>query len=433
MKICFLMYQGNMFSGGQGIYLYYLTRELIRLGHEVHVIAGPPYPTLAEGVVAHNLETYSFYSYHHYRHNFLFQRHPITYFHPVNLYEFVSTRVALSSLLLMFSLRAYVKLAELSRHHHFDVIHDNQTLSYGITMMQAAGYPVTATVHHPLSVDMRNSVAQSRSLYERARRLLWFPWIMQEVVARRLERIITVSQASAGAVSRAFRIPSQRIHVVHNGIDSDTFRPLPGVEREPGHILYVGNTEDRNKGGRYLFEALRLLRDDVKFHLTLVDQKKYNLKLAPRLVRQYDLHSRVTFAGRVSTEQLVHLYNRAQIVVSPSLYEGFGLPAAEAMACEAPVIATTAPAFPEVIDHGQTGWLVPPASAQALADAIKMLMADPGLCARLGKAGRQAIRQRFQWRRAAQETLDVYERLLGRKGPTAEQMVIPEALRAEGS
>ena len=433
MKICFLMYQGNMYSGGQGIYLYYLTRELARLGHEVHVIAAPPYPTLAEGVVAHNLETHSFWSYHHYKRNFLFERHPLTIFHPVNLYEFVSTRIALSSLLLSFSVRAYVKLNELSRHHRFDVVHDNQTLSYGITLMQAAGYRVTATVHHPLSVDLRNHLAESRSLYEQARRLLWFPWIMQEVVARRLERLISVSDASAGAVSRAFRIPLERIHVVHNGIDSDTFRPLSDVEREPGHILCVGNTEDRNKGGRYLFEALHLLRDDLDFHLTLVDQKKSNLKMAPRLVRRYGLHSRVTFAGRVSTEELVRLYNRAEVVVSPSLYEGFGLPAAEAMACEAPVIATTAPAFPEVIDHDETGWLVPPADSQALADAIRMLMADAHLRARLGRAGREAIRQRFNWRRAAEGTLDVYGRLLGRPGLAPERVVIPEALRAGGS
>ncbi len=430
MKICFLMYQGNMYSGGQGVYLYYLTRELARLGHEVHVIAAPPYPKLDDAVIAHNLETYSFWSYHHYKRHFLFERHPATIFHPVNLYEFVSTRIALSSLLLSFSVRAYVKLNELCRRHRFDIIHDNQTLSYGLTMMQAAGYPVTATVHHPLSVDLRNSLAQSRSVYEQVRRLLWFPWIMQEVVARRLDRIITVSHASAEAVSRAFRIPWERIHVVHNGIDSETFRPLSGIEREPGHILWVGNSEDRNKGGRYLFEALRLLRDDLDFHLTLVDQKKENLKLAPRLVRQYGLHSRVTFAGRVPTDELVRLYNRAQIVVSPSLYEGFGLPAAEAMACEAPVIATTAPAFPEVVDHGETGWLVPPADSQALADAICMLMADPELRARLGKAGREAIRQRFQWRRAAQQTVDVYEQLLGRREPISEPVVIPEMLRA---
>ncbi len=409
MKICFLMYQGNMFSGGQGIYLYYLTRELARLGHEVHVLAGPPYPTLDEGVVGHDVETHSFWSYHHYKRNFLFERHPLTHFHPVNLYELISTRIALSSLLLSFSVRAYIKLNELARHHRFDVIHDNQTLSYGTMLMQRAGYPVVATVHHPLSVDLRNSLRQSVSLYERARRLLWYPWIMQEVATRRLDRVITVSHTSAVAVAEAFGVNRDKLRVVHNGIDHETFRPLPDVEEEPGSILYVGNSEDRNKGGRYLMEALRLLRDEMDFHLTLVDQKKSNLKLVPRLVREYGLQARVTFAGRVPTEELVRLYNRAELVVSPSLYEGFGLPAAEAMSCSRAVVATTAPAFPEVICHGETGWLVPPADAGVLADAIRMLHDNPGLRRRLGDNGREAICERFDWRRAAQETLAVYE------------------------
>jgi glycosyltransferase involved in cell wall biosynthesis len=236
---------------------------------------------------------------------------------------------------------------------------------------------------------------------------------MQEVAARRLDRIITVSHTSAATVSRAFHIPLDKLRVVHNGIDHDAFRPLPEVEEEPGSILYVGNSEDRNKGARYLVEALHLLRDEMDFHLTLVDQKKSNLKLVPRLAREYGLQARVTFAGRVPNADLVRLYNRAELVVSPSLYEGFGLPAAEAMSCGRAVIATTAPAFPEVIDHGETGWLVPPADARALAGAIRMLHEDPGLRRRLGDNGYRAIRERFDWRRAAQETLAVYEEVCG--------------------
>ena len=413
MKICFIMYQGNMYSGGQGVYLYYLTRELARLGHEVHVLAGPPYPTLDESVIAHNLETHSYWSYHHEKKNFLFERNPLTHFHPVNFYEFVSTRIALSSLLFTFSVRAWLKLRELSQEHHFDVIHDNQTLSYGIWLMQASGFPVVATVHHPLTVDLQNALRQARSLYEKARRILWSPWVMQQVVARQLPRVIAVSHTSGQAVQDAFDLAPERLRVVHNGIDSDCFRPLPNVERQPGLILYVGNSEDRNKGARYLIEALHLLQDDRRdYQLALVDHKRTRLKLVPRLVGQYGLWSRVHFTGHLSTEELVRLYNQATLVVSPSLYEGFGLPAAEAMACETPVIATTGGAFPEVIDHGETGWLVPPGDSPALANAIRLLMDDAGLRERLGTAGRQSILQRFSWRKAAEETLAVYEEVL---------------------
>ncbi len=426
MKICFVMYQGNMYSGGQGVYLYYLTRELARMGHEVHVLAGPPYPTLDERVTGHNIETHSYWSYHHEKENFLFERSPLTHFHPVNFYEFVSTRIALSSLLLSFSVRAWIKLRELSREHRFDIVHDNQTLSYGITLMQWSGFPVVATIHHPLSIDLQNALRQARSVYEKGRRILWAPWIMQEIVARRLPRVVVVSETSKRAVQQAFGLDPDRMRVVHNGIDTEMFRPLPDVERQPGLILCVGNSEDRNKGARYLIEALALLQDDRRdYQLALVDQKPKNLKLVPRLVQEYGLSSRVHFTGRVSTEQLVRLYNQATIVVSPSVYEGFGLPAAEAMSCGSPIIATTGGAFPEIIEHDETGWLVPPGDSRALAGAIRLLMEDWALRERLGARGRQAVLERFSWRKAAEETLAVYEELLGQRDARSEREPAP--------
>jgi glycosyltransferase involved in cell wall biosynthesis len=427
VKICFIMYQGNMYSGGQGVYLYYLTRELARMGHQVHVLAGPPYPTLAEGVTGHNIQTHSYWSYHHEKKNFLFERNPLTHFHPVNFFEFISTRIALSSLLLTFSVRAWIKLRELSREHRFDIVHDNQTLSYGITLMQWSGFPVVATIHHPLTIDLQNALRQSRSLYEMGRRILWSPWVMQQVVARRIPRVVVVSETSKRSVQEAFELDPARMRVVHNGVDTEIFRPLPDEPRKQGLILYVGNSEDRNKGARYLIEALHLLRDEpLDYQLALVDQKRDRLKLVPRLVQEFGLQSRVHFMGRVTTEQLVRLYNQATIVVSPSLYEGFGLPAAEAMACGTAVIATTGGAFPEVIDHGETGWLVPPGDSRSLADAIRLLMDHPELREALGRGGRRSILERFSWRKAAQETLAVYEELLGRRsGSTAETMFTP--------
>jgi len=415
MRIAFIVYQGNMFSGGQGIYTYYLTRELARLGHDVHVIAGPPYPRTDDSVVCHNVRTHSFWSHFHNKRDFLFYRHPLSHFEPVNFYELVSTRIALSSLLLTFSMRAYVEVKKLSQEQPFDIIHDNQTLSYGIWMMKNLGCPVVATLHHPLSVDLRNSILQARSLYERARRMLWYPWIMQEVTARHLDHIITVSDATTNAVERMFHLPRSLMTRIHNGIDTETFRPLDDVEELPDTILFNCNSEDRNKGARYLFEALSILRDQVPFRLVIIDNDKRSLKLAPELVRKFGLSTQVTFIGRVSTEELVRHYNRAAIVVSPSLYEGFGLPAAEAMSCARTIIATTAPAFPEVIDHGETGWLVPPRDPEALAEAIRMLLGAPELRRRLGQAGRQSIIERFNWRKNALEVVDVYEKAIAQR------------------
>jgi glycosyltransferase involved in cell wall biosynthesis len=409
------MYQGNMYSGGQGVYLYYLTRELARMGHDVHVIAGPPYPALDERVVTHNITDYSYWTYHHYKKDFVFNRPPLSYFHPVNFYDFISTRIALSSLLANYSVRAYLKLRELARDHRFDIVHDNQTLSYGVWAAHASGFPLVATIHHPLSYDLKNQLAQARSTYERARRILWSPWMMQEVVARRVDRVIVVSETSRVDVEEAFGLPPAKVRTVYNGIDTDTFRPLPGVERVPDKLLYVGNSEDRNKGARYLLEALDILKDEIDFRVTFVDNFKHNLKLAPRLVNQLGLNSRVDFTGRIPTDELVRHYNEARLLVTSSLHEGFGLPLAEAMACGTPAVATDIGAYREIVEHGRSGWLVRPGDSRALAEAIRMLWNDAGLRGRLGEGGRQRILEKFNWRKAAEETLAVYEEVAPRR------------------
>ena len=412
MKICFLMYQGNMYSGGQGVYLHYLTRELARMGHDVHVIAGPPYPALAEGVTAHNIRDYSYWSYHHYKKDFVFNRPPLSYFHPVNFYEFVSTRITLSSLLANFSTRAYFRLRELSREHRFDIVHDNQTLSYGVWAMHASGFPLVATIHHPLSYDLKNALRQARTTYEKARRILWSPWMMQEAVARSLDRVIVVSETSRADVETAFGLPPEKVRTVYNGIDTDTFRPLPGVERKPDKLLYVGNSEDRNKGARYFLEALNILKDELDFRVTFVDNEKWRLKLVPGLVDAYGLNSRFDFTGRIPTDELVRHYNEARLLVTSSVHEGFGLPLAEAMACGTPAVATQIGAYREIVEHGTSGWLVPPADPRALAAAIRMLWNDASLRQRLGEGGRRRIVEKFNWRTAAEGTLAVYDEVV---------------------
>ncbi len=413
MRVCFLLYQGSMYSGGQGVYLYYVTRELARMGHEVHVIAGTPYPQVAEEVRLHRLKPFSFWSFLDGYEEFVYRTHPLLFFHPVNLYEFASTRFTLTALLNMFSLRAYHKLNELERVATFDVIHDNQTLAYGVWLMKARGRPVVATVHHPLTIDRRNALAQARGLGARISCLLWYPWVMQRWVAGRLDRIITVSEASADSVVEAFCLSRERIRVIHDGVDTDVFLPLPGVSPEPYELLFVGNSEDRNKGIAPLLQALRLLRGRFPFHLTVVHHP--GSKGAPRLAGELGLEGRVTFLDSLSTEELVRQYNRAQLLVSPSLYEGFGLPAAEALACGTPVVATTAGALREIVDDGVSGRLVPPADVQALAEAIETLLEDPERCRAMGEAGARRVRERFSWRRTAEEIAALYEEVCGRR------------------
>ncbi|MDE3094430.1 MAG: glycosyltransferase family 4 protein [Chloroflexota bacterium] len=416
MKICFIMYQGNMYSGGQGVYLHYMTRELVKLGHEVHVISGRPYPRLAEGVVHHRLHTYSFWAFLNGRdeHAYDHEHNPLAFFHPWNFYEFASTRASLASLFFTFSVRAYRELAEIeAATGPFDLVHDNQTLGYGIlAMKRLMGKRVVASLHHPLAIDKANNLREAKSLPARVVKELWFPWRMQSIVANGIDLVLTGSRNSAESVSRSMDIPLAHIRQTPYGVDHEVMRPLPDAQRVPGTILFVGDSEDRNKGARFLIEACARLQHEMDFTLLFKDKKEQDMKVVPPLVWKHGLKRFVEYIPRLSTDELVRLYNSAQIVVSPSLYEGFGLPAAEAMACGTPVVATTAGAFPEFIDDGRTGLLVAPGDPDALAAAIKSLLSDPARCARMGAAAAEHIRAHFTWQRTARETLGVYEEVL---------------------
>ncbi len=406
-----------MYSGGQGVYLHYITRELVKLGHEVHVISGRPYPRLADGVMHHKLHTYTLWAFLDGRDEHAYDDAPQAFLHPWNFYEFASTRVSLGSLFFSFSVRAYQKLAEIEREFGpFDLVHDNQTLGYGIlAMKKLMGKPVVASLHHPLAIDKANNLREAKTLARRLSREIWFPGRMQSIVANGIDMIFTGSRNSAQSVSASMDIPLEHIRQTPYGVDHEIMHPLPDAARVPGTILFVGDSEDRNKGAKFLIEACARLQHDTDFRLLFKDKNEKDMTVVPPLVWKHGLQRFVEYIPRLSTDELVRLYNSAQIVVSPSLYEGFGLPAAEAMACGAAVIATTAGAFPEFIEDGRTGILVPPGDPDALADAIRSLLADPERCVRMGAAASEHIRTNFTWQRTAKITLDLYGEVLAKQ------------------
>ena len=406
MKICLLTYRGNMYCGGQGIYVYYLSREFQRLGHEVHVISGPPYPQLPEGVKLYKVKSHSAYvSRYHMDNGF----GPIR--NPVDLYEAAATRMGMYSEPLAFSLRAYDELRKLSSEIKFDVVHDNQSLGYGLTMIKGLKLPLVATIHHPMALDRESDFTQARNRMEKLRRW-WFYSVyvpMQSYVGRRADRVITVSECSAREIERLMGIPSSRIRVVYNGIDTDVFRSLDGLPKKSNSLIFVGNTEDRKKGIIYLLQAMKMLENDCQLKLTIIDGGAPEAQYAPALMERINLDGRVTFARRLSGDDLVRWYAAADIAVVPSMFEGFGLPAAEAMACEVPVIAFAAGALPELVADGETGILVPPADVPALAAAIKRLVENNELRLRMAKEARKRVQRKFNWEQAARQILNVYQ------------------------
>ncbi len=397
-----------MYCGGQGVYLYYLSREFQRMGHDVEVFAGPPYPVLAEGVMLHRIESLNLYDLD----NRCWAQTPSRLRDPFNLYEVVSNALGMFPELFTFGMRTYLELRRMCPQDRFDIIHDNQSLGYGLLMMKTLGKPVVATIHHPLLLDRDEELVQSEGLLKKLDRMASYPIFMQHIVSKRMDRVITDSNNSASEVRRLFGVPGERLRVIYPGVDTEVFKRVDGVGEGRKSLIMVGNTDDRKKGIVYLLRALRILNGEVDVKLTIVDRDASSSKYASGLIREYGLDGMVSFTGRIGVEELVRRYSSSTIAVTPSVYEGFGLPACEAMSCGVPVIATSAGGLPEVVVDGATGMLVPPADEHALAGAIRRLLDDEELQHRFGSSGRDWVEKNFRWDGTARRTIEVYEEAL---------------------
>ena len=409
LRICFIAYRGNMRSGGQGVYLWYLARELARLGHQVDVLVGPPYPDpmpFANAVTAMPNERFWGKWFLAQRRDLIPRPRPLRIFEPLNFYELAASYLGFLPEPLAFSLRAFREIAaRLRTGTRYDIIHDVQCLGYGILGIRKLGIPVVTTVHHPLTVDRRASFDRDESLREAIGTMSFYPVGMQGFVARRLDGLFTSSTVSAREIRRDFRVSTERIRMVANGVDTRLFRPAPGAERNADEILCVGRASDPNKGIENLIESLAQLPQPLR--LTLVDDD-HPKNLAREIAKRLGCADRLHITGRIDNDELVRRYQRASLVVVPSRYEGFGLAAVEAMACGTPVVACAAGALTEVVGATGGGVLVPPNEPRALASAIADLMERPEIRSMLGKRGSIRVNEAYAWPRVARVTADAY-------------------------
>ena len=409
MRIALLTYRGNMFCGGQGIYAAYLAREWKRAGHDVHVFAGPPFPELEEGIPLHEVANDNVFGQS--LRDAIDPSDPFSLLKPLSLWELGVSRFGVFPEMQTFGFRLMRRWREIQRRYRFDVVFDNQSLSWGLLGIQAMGVPVVSVIHHPLHIDREADFTIDPSLKKRVERTLYFPLMMQETVAPRLAKIVTVSDASRAAIEKYFKIPQKQVSVVYNGTDTEIFHPIPEQEKE-ADLLFVGRTEDRKKGIGTMFEALSMLPDHVT--LKIVDGRIPGHGLVPRLTMQYGLEKRVSVIDRMLTvPELVEQYSTARVALVPSFFEGFGFPASEAMACGLSVIANAAGALPEVVGtDGHAGRLVPQRDARAMADAMWEILRDPEETARMGRAARERVERLFQWDQAAAQMVEVFEEVI---------------------
>lgn len=405
LRICLLGYRSAPHVGGQGVYLNYLSKALVDLGHQVDVISGQPYPELDPRIKLIKLPSLDLFS------------HPshIKALRPKHLCSFSDTFEWWAMLTggfaepYTFSRRVFKYMRKYSKQ--YDVVHDNQCLGYGLLSLQKLGVPTIATVHHPITRDRDLALAAALNWRHRLLVRRWHSFLgMQAKVVRRLKHIVTVSEVSRSDIAEAFKRPKASIDLIYNGIDTHIFVPKPSIKRRAFTIMTTASADKPLKGLRYLLEAIAVLKNDYpKLELRVIGKMAEDSDTAKRL-EQLNLTKAVQFSSNISTDQLVDYYAEATIVVSPSLYEGFGLPIGEAMSCGVPVISSNGGALPEVV--GDAGIVVEAGNSIALSRAIKDLLDAPELRESLGSKGRERIINKFCWQVAAKQFTQYYHQVI---------------------
>ncbi|SEW22654.1 glycosyltransferase family 4 protein [Natrinema salifodinae] len=416
LDICLLSYRSNPYSGGQGVYVTHLSRALTDLGHSVDVISGKPYPDLDDDVRLVKLPGENIVD----ELDRLGQFEPSYLRDPLALYEWLSALTGGFPDPYAFGRRVVDYFEE--HESDYDVIHDNQSLCYGLQTLRERGHPVVATVHHPITVDRDAALDAADSRGERLLIRRWYRFLrMQRRVVRDLPDVLTVSESAKRRTVTDFGADPDAIRVVHNGIDTDLFAPVDrdrGPDRDRPRVMTTVSADVPLKGARYLLEAFAAVRESVDAELVVVGEFDEGGD-CDRLISELGIGDAIETHSGISDERMVELYGTADVAVVPSLYEGFGLPAGEALACGVPVVATTGGALPEVV--GDAGVLVEPGDADAMAEAVRDLLGDDERRRRLGERGRERIVAEFDWERAARETVQAYRTAIERRGRAQRQ------------
>ncbi len=408
MRIALLSYRSKPHCGGQGVYVRHLSRSLVDLGHHVEVFSGQPYPEeLDPRVVLTEVPSLDMYR----------EPDPWRIPHPreirdrIDLLELAGVWSAGFPEPRTFSLRAARLLAD--RRNDFDVVHDNQSLGVGLLKIAAAGLPVVATVHHPITRDRVVDLAAAR-WWRRPSVRRWYGFLaMQERVARRIPELLTVSSSSATDISTDFGVDPDQLHVVPLGVETDVFAPST-EPRVPGRIMAIASADVPLKGVAHLLQAIANLRHHYDLELQLVAKLEPNGP-TEKLIAELGISDIVHISSGLSDAELARLFSSAEIACIPSLYEGFSLPAVEAMASGTPIVASRAGALPEVLGaDGVCARLVPPGDADALTRVVGELLDSPDQLARLGSAGRRRAVEVFSWESVAAQTVRVYEQAIAR-------------------
>ena len=388
-----MSYRSHPYSGGQGIYIKQLSKALSDRGHQVSVLSGPPYPELDESVELIKIPSLGLFETQNRVSSFGLN----LLFRPLDLYEWLTVMTGGFPEPYTFGKRVlkYIK----HNKSDFEIILDNQSLSGSLLRIQEI-LPLVVTIHHPITKDHKLEMQNATNWKEKLSSKRWHNFLpMQKRVAPKLKKIICVSKPSKQDVVEEFHVDPNRIEVILNGIDINTFSPSSFDKREENKIITTASADIPLKGLKYLVKALpKILHSFPKTTLTVIGKSPDNSEVS-KLIEELNLSNVITFRSGISEKEIVDLYHSSELAVIPSLYEGFGFGAGEAMACGVPLISTHSGGLEEVV--GDAALKIMPSSAEEIEKAVIKLFNNPEDMRKLSIKGRQRMEEIFDWKIAA--------------------------------
>ena len=396
-----MSYRSAPFGGGQGIYVYELSKALNSIGHNVDVISGPPYPELIADIELIKLPGLNLFS------TFKFRERLKIFFHTKNKslddwYEFGSTLMGGFPELQTFGNRAKIFLSD----KNYDAVIDNQSISFGMIDIQKSK-PLIEIMHHPISKDYFYDLKFARGLVQRLSKMRWFSFLkMQKKVAKQIKVVVTPSLNSKQDIHHDFKVPMQNIQVIPNGIDFNTFCSLPNIVPRVNGVITTASADVPLKGLDFSLHAIARLKSEYPdINLTVIGSPRAEGH-TERLIKKLKLEEQVSFKTNLTKEEITHEYAKSSVAVVSSLYEGFGFPVGEAMACATPLVATNVASIPEIT--GSFAQLIPAEDEEAIYQGIKNIFQNPQKYKIQAELGRQHIIENFNWTKIGH----AYEELL---------------------
>ena len=406
LKIALLSYRSAPFGGGQGVYVHDISKALAMKGHQVDIISGPPYPKIPENVNLIQLpgldlfQTFSFKE----RVRIFWEKKSKTRF---DYFEFCSVLFGGFPEMLTFGYRAKDYLINNS---DYDIVIDNQSISYGMLEIQKL-LPLIEIIHHPITKDYEHDLQANNKLLYRFSRYRWYSFLkMQKKVAPHIKNIITPSLNSLKDISRDFKCNSNSMNVIHNGLDVDIFIPYSNIKRDQLRLITTASADVPLKGLDYTLEALSFLKKEFcDINLVIIGKLKQEGHTS-RLIKRLGLENIIQFKTNLTKKEIAEEYACSSIAIVSSLYEGFGYPVIEAMSCSVPLIAANTSSIPELV--GDYATLIPSRDSTSLAKSIKLVISDYEKYKNIAEKGRLHVLDNFSWTKITEEYESVIYKII---------------------